>query len=368
MAKKASRPGRTLIVFALVMLAMYGGLALTNTWKPKLGLDLQGGTRITLEASHRDRRGDHPGEARRGRRDHRQPGQRLRRRGVRGLHPGRPQHHHRDPGPEREDDRRHASSRPPSCGSGSSPASGAGHAAAAEPSPDALARRRTATGGEAPTASGGEGGKGDQASRTTPAAPAGRRAVSEGLVRADETAAGAGDAAATGQPTASTAAAAAAGSGRRARRRTDRRVVGRGDARLDAQPRPGRRRRSSRGSPAARTRSDNPAKPLWPATTRATSTSSSPAIIEGTQLDDAGVRHPAERRAVRRQPRLQRRGDRHLRRRHPGHRRHPASSSRSCWTARCSPPRSVTSPITDGNAQISGNFTADDRASRWPTA
>ena len=51
MANKASRPGRTLIVFALVILAMYGGLALTNTWKPKLGLDLQGGTRITLEAS-----------------------------------------------------------------------------------------------------------------------------------------------------------------------------------------------------------------------------------------------------------------------------------------------------------------------------
>jgi preprotein translocase subunit SecD len=51
MAKNASRPGRTLIVFALVIVAMYGGLALTNTWKPKLGLDLQGGTRITLEAS-----------------------------------------------------------------------------------------------------------------------------------------------------------------------------------------------------------------------------------------------------------------------------------------------------------------------------
>ncbi len=50
MANKASRPGRTLIVFGLVILAMYGGLALANTWKPKLGLDLQGGTRITLEA------------------------------------------------------------------------------------------------------------------------------------------------------------------------------------------------------------------------------------------------------------------------------------------------------------------------------
>jgi preprotein translocase subunit SecD len=51
MAKKASRHGRTLVVFLLAVLAMYGGLALNNEWTPKLGLDLQGGTRITLEAS-----------------------------------------------------------------------------------------------------------------------------------------------------------------------------------------------------------------------------------------------------------------------------------------------------------------------------
>src|SRR5688572_5596952 len=30
---------------------MYGGIALEGVWTPKLGLDLQGGTRITLEAS-----------------------------------------------------------------------------------------------------------------------------------------------------------------------------------------------------------------------------------------------------------------------------------------------------------------------------
>ncbi|HEX6517965.1 MAG TPA: protein translocase subunit SecD [Nocardioidaceae bacterium] len=51
MATKASRPGRTLIVFGLVIAALYGGVALGGVWKPKLGLDLQGGTRITLEAS-----------------------------------------------------------------------------------------------------------------------------------------------------------------------------------------------------------------------------------------------------------------------------------------------------------------------------
>ncbi|WP_254185550.1 protein translocase subunit SecD [Nocardioides panacis] len=32
------------------MAALYGGVALSGEWKPKLGLDLQGGTRITLEA------------------------------------------------------------------------------------------------------------------------------------------------------------------------------------------------------------------------------------------------------------------------------------------------------------------------------
>lgn len=51
MAKNASRPGRRLIVFAILIAAMYGGIALQGVWAPKLGLDLQGGTRITLEAS-----------------------------------------------------------------------------------------------------------------------------------------------------------------------------------------------------------------------------------------------------------------------------------------------------------------------------
>ena len=51
MARNASRPGRRLIVFALIIAAMYGGVAIGGQWKPKLGLDLQGGTRITLEAS-----------------------------------------------------------------------------------------------------------------------------------------------------------------------------------------------------------------------------------------------------------------------------------------------------------------------------
>ena len=51
MARNASRPGRTLVIFGLVVACLYAGVALGADWKPKLGLDLQGGTRITLEAS-----------------------------------------------------------------------------------------------------------------------------------------------------------------------------------------------------------------------------------------------------------------------------------------------------------------------------
>ena len=48
MAKKTSRPGRTLLVFFIAVAVLYGLAALGQTWKPQLGLDLKGGTRITL--------------------------------------------------------------------------------------------------------------------------------------------------------------------------------------------------------------------------------------------------------------------------------------------------------------------------------
>ena len=51
MARKSARPGRRLIIFGLLVAALYGGVAAAGQWQPKLGLDLQGGTRITLEAS-----------------------------------------------------------------------------------------------------------------------------------------------------------------------------------------------------------------------------------------------------------------------------------------------------------------------------
>jgi len=50
-ATRASRPTRTLLVFAAVIAVMYIAVAALGNWKPKLGLDLQGGTRITLQAS-----------------------------------------------------------------------------------------------------------------------------------------------------------------------------------------------------------------------------------------------------------------------------------------------------------------------------
>ncbi len=50
MAKKTPRPGRTLLIFGLTIIVLYGLAALGQTWKPRLGLDLEGGTRITLSA------------------------------------------------------------------------------------------------------------------------------------------------------------------------------------------------------------------------------------------------------------------------------------------------------------------------------
>jgi preprotein translocase subunit SecD len=49
-AKKTPRPVRTLLVFGLAIVVLYGLAALGQTWKPRLGLDLEGGTRITLTA------------------------------------------------------------------------------------------------------------------------------------------------------------------------------------------------------------------------------------------------------------------------------------------------------------------------------
>jgi preprotein translocase subunit SecD len=45
-----SRPGRLLIVLGVILVLLFGSMAITQSWKPKLGLDLRGGTTITLTA------------------------------------------------------------------------------------------------------------------------------------------------------------------------------------------------------------------------------------------------------------------------------------------------------------------------------
>ena len=50
MATRRYRPGRNLIVFFVGVAILFGLVALAGNWKPSLGLDLQGGTRITMQA------------------------------------------------------------------------------------------------------------------------------------------------------------------------------------------------------------------------------------------------------------------------------------------------------------------------------
>ena len=47
----AAHAGRTLVVFAIGIAVIFGLVAIGGSWKPALGLDLQGGTRITLTAN-----------------------------------------------------------------------------------------------------------------------------------------------------------------------------------------------------------------------------------------------------------------------------------------------------------------------------
>jgi preprotein translocase subunit SecD len=45
-----SHPGRTLVVFAALIAAAFALVAVAGDWRPRLGLDLQGGTRLTMKA------------------------------------------------------------------------------------------------------------------------------------------------------------------------------------------------------------------------------------------------------------------------------------------------------------------------------
>ncbi|HOA89281.1 MAG TPA: protein translocase subunit SecD, partial [Propioniciclava tarda] len=45
-------PLRTLLIFGACVIALYAIMAINNIWTPKLGLDLRGGTTITLTAAN----------------------------------------------------------------------------------------------------------------------------------------------------------------------------------------------------------------------------------------------------------------------------------------------------------------------------
>jgi preprotein translocase subunit SecD len=51
-ASQGGHPGRTLIALAVIIAGLAGLMALSNNWTPKLGLDLRGGTTITLTAQN----------------------------------------------------------------------------------------------------------------------------------------------------------------------------------------------------------------------------------------------------------------------------------------------------------------------------
>ncbi len=53
-SSRKPRPGLTLLVFLIVVGLMYTIMAVTRTWTPRLGLDLQGGMTITLTATNRE--------------------------------------------------------------------------------------------------------------------------------------------------------------------------------------------------------------------------------------------------------------------------------------------------------------------------
>lgn len=51
-SRKHAHPLRSLVIFALVIAGLYTIIAVSGTWTPKLGLDLRGGSTITLTASN----------------------------------------------------------------------------------------------------------------------------------------------------------------------------------------------------------------------------------------------------------------------------------------------------------------------------
>lgn len=53
-SSRRRNPGATLAIFFVIVALMYGIMALAQTWSPRLGLDLRGGTTVTLTAVNKD--------------------------------------------------------------------------------------------------------------------------------------------------------------------------------------------------------------------------------------------------------------------------------------------------------------------------
>ena len=116
----AARPGRTIAVLAVLTALIYGAiffaapdsigkhtLTLAEKYKPRLGLDLEGGTSVILTPRLTKGSGKvTEGLAEPGGLHHPEPGRQLRRRRVRGHH-GRQQHRHLDPGQAGQEHPRH---------------------------------------------------------------------------------------------------------------------------------------------------------------------------------------------------------------------------------------------------------------------
>jgi preprotein translocase subunit SecD len=382
MMAKSSRHGRTLVVFLLAVLAMYGGLALNNEWTPKLGLDLQGGTRITLEASTEtgeeitpekleeaatiidsrvnaygvaeseiSTQGDRniiveiPGPSQKSIVDSVRQTAQLRFR----LVAGQPQ-----PGTTAAQEEQTPSDEP-------SPSAGGGAGQGSDGAEDG--------------AGGGQDPGRDEAEPSESADPAGR-AVSEGLVRADQTPAGdtangeegpanggSGDAPATEQP-----GDAPAQPGQQPAPGGEPAAVPTADSSVEEMlawtrnPDPASLRRFERFVCGESEVRDVPSKPIVACDEDGNKYLLSPAIIEGTQLNDAGFGIPDQQ--VQYVVNLDFNGE--------------ATDTFAEVTRAIvgtnemfaivldgevlSAPV-VTNPITDGNAQISGNFTASSAES-----
>ena len=368
MARKTARPGRTLGVFFIGLAIAYGLVALAGTWKPELGLDLQGGTRITAD---RQGRPDTEAASRRPRKiiDQRVNGSGVAEaevtvQGNRFIVVEIPGESRRDlvDTVKRQAQLRFRWSPAPTVDPG--PAAAAPPRRRTRPQPDARHRRRPRRPAPTPGATAPRPSPERRQPRLRHGQPrAGRYSDGEAQPRRRRRSA-------RRRPSAEHRR-------RRARRESDAdRRPGtpspEGGADVDDplkwmdSPEPGGDRRPTTSSSArhgrhAGQRRGRPGQAAGHLRVRrrgqvASSTCCPPSMIEGTELDSRRRRHPAEPGQLRRHPRLRRRAAPRRSPRSPGRWSAPRSSSRSCSTARCCPRRRWTALITNGQAADRGQL------------